>query len=313
MMGLNLLDLVVTPKFIIIMVIIQQKNIRYDRIKPIRFEPEWLANVNRHDNMNIKHEKPIKIIGLILLLAAVLWLTAGCSPAAGVKNGVSEESPVLEDCEVYGECLGGESDQYIVALLTFDRDVKLSDGLDSQIRAVIGGKRIGEEDITAEQTGSDAVKVSLHVDRVVDGVLTLTRAPGTESVSAITNAEGTACLADLDVEQMVPSGVTIHEESQGDYVVDTVPTHRSIVWIRISTPQGVVSPGGAVSTDVMDDAAAVHEHEFLWATTSSVASDIADIVNQYYGPEITAKAEEDHILLSAADDGELPVLEIYEG
>lgn len=254
----------------------------------------------------------LRIILMILIVVPAV-LSAGCaSPLAG---GPSEgpDSPKLQDCMVYGECLGGEADQYIVAELTFDREIKLSEGLPSQIRAVIGGKRIAEDDISAEQSGEKNVQIRLHVDRVVDGVLKLTNAPGTDTIPALTDPSGRNCPGVLEIEKIVPSGVTVHEESAGEFAVDTVPTHRSIVWIRISTEQGILPPGGAASADVMDDAAAVHEHEFLWATTASVASDIADTVNQYYSPAVTAEARDNHVFLRAADGSAPPSLKIYEG
>ncbi len=252
-------------------------------------------------------------ISLLILIVVLAGLQAGCasSPAGGAAAG--PDSPELQDWTVYGECLGGEADQFIVAELTFDREIKLSEGLPSQIRAVIGGKRIAEEDISAEQSGEKTVEIRLHVDRVVDGVLKLTNAPGNDTISALTDAEGRNCAGTLDVEKIVPSGVSIHEESAGEFAVDTVPTHRSIVWIRVRTEQGILPPGGAASTDVMDDAAAVHEHEFLWATTASVASDIADTVNQYYSPAVAAEARDNHVILRAADGSAAPSLEIYEG
>ncbi len=250
--------------------------------------------------------------GLLMLIGFMLCFAAGCAAAGNTGAQEGADALELKDCHVFGECRGGEADQYIIAELTFDREVELSGGLPSQLRAVIGGKRIAEEDISAEQTGTNTVKVSLHVDRVVDGVLKLSAAPGTDALSAVREAGGKACLRELDVEQMVPSGVTLHEEGPGDYLIDSTPTHRSIVWIRVQTEQGMLKPDGAASTDVMDDAAAVHEHEFLWATTSSVAADIADTVNKYYGTEVMAEARENHVLLHAAD-GTAPVLEIYEG
>lgn len=252
-------------------------------------------------------------VSLLILIVVLAGMQAGCASSLTGGAAAGPDSPELQDWKVFGECLGGESDQYIVAELTFDRDIKLAEGLPAQIRAVIGGKRIAEENISAEQSGEKTVQIRLHVDRVVDGVLKLTNAPGNETIPALTDADGRNCAGTLDVEKMVPSGVTIHEVSAGEYAVDTVPTHRSIVWIRVRTEQGILPPGGAASTDVLDDAAAVHEHEFLWATTASVASDIADTVNQYYSPAVTAEAGDNHVVLRAADGSTAPSLEIYEG
>ena len=249
-----------------------------------------------------------------LLSLCILFGLSGCAPfSSGPSTG--ENSPRLEDLTVYGECRGGEDDQYIVAELHFDREIRLNEGLPGQVRAVIGGKRISEDEMTAEQSSGEAVMMTFHVDRVVDGELELTKAPGTESITAVTDAEGRNCLADLQYRKIVPSGVTIHREEENIYVVDSVPTHRSIVWIRVLADGEILSPGGAANTDVRDNAAAVHEHDFLWATEASVAEDIADVINEYYASEgITAAAEGDRILLkrSVPGTGELTLM-IYEG
>lgn len=250
---------------------------------------------------------------LILVVLSASLPATGCASSQSGGTSAGPDSPELQACIVYGECRGGEADQYILAELQFDRSVTLSEGLPAQLRAVIGGKRIPEEDISAEQTGTDTVKISLHVDRVTDGMLKLTNAPGVETISAISGAEGSACLQELHVEQLVPSGVTIHEETEGEYAVDTVPTHRSIVWIRLREGGTIIPPAGADTTDIMDDAAAVHEHEFLWATTSSVAKDMADVINKYYSSAVTAEASENHVILRSVDGNGTPALEIYEG
>lgn len=300
----------------------------------------------------------VRLAALLFFSGILLCLSCSCGSGAGT----GENSPVLTGYRAWGECLGGESDQFIVAELRFDRDVQISTDLPGQLRVVIGGKRIKADAVTAEQSATDAVTLRFPVDRVVDGKLKILRAPDQKRIAAITDADGIDCLDDLTLEMIVPSGVKIHAEG-GRFLVDTTPTHRSIVWIRLRDPEGhVVTPGTGESVGsqeavgvrgepevsdlpdrpgnpekeassgsensvdimarslsmddaaIMENAVGVHEHEFLWATVESMASDIADAINRNYGQGITASAEGNAIQISDSNgETDTMTLEIYEG
>lgn len=300
----------------------------------------------------------VRLAALLFFTGILLCLACSCGNGAGT----GEHSPVLTGYRAWGECLGGESDQFIAAELRFDRDVQISTDLPGQLRVVIGGKRIKADAMTVEQSAPDAVTLRFPVDRVVDGKLKILRAPDQKRIAAITDADGIHCVDDLTVEMLVPSGVKIHAEGRR-FLVDATPTHRSIVWIRLRDPEGhVLTPGTGESagsqeaaggsgepevsdssgrpdnlekeassgsgdsvdtvdlsssmdeTEIMENAVGVHEHEFLWATAESVASDIADAINRNYGQGITASAEGNTIEISDSNgETDAITLEIYEG
>ncbi|MCR4600167.1 MAG: hypothetical protein K5767_00310 [Clostridia bacterium] len=238
-----------------------------------------------------------------------------CSP--GAESGA--DSPRLESCSVHGETCGGEDEQFIVADMAFDREIRLDEGLEDQLRVVIGGTRVDPEDIAAELNGTADLELRMHVDRVVTGALQITNVPGEENVEAIRTADGKTCVGEISVDKMIPSGVTLSklssEPGKVTCSVDSLPDHRCIIWLRLTDNGKPVVPEGTDTTDVLEDAVAVHEHEFLWATKKTVAEDMAETLNRYYSSGYTAEASEGTVTVSKkADTADSEIeLQIYEG
>lgn len=252
------------------------------------------------------------IVLLILLTAASM---TACGP--GVKSGA--DSPRLESCSVYGETTGGEDEQFIVADMTFDREIRLDEGLEDQLRVVIGGNRVDPEDIAAELKGTADLELRMHVDRVVTGALQITNVPGEKNVDAIRTADGKTCVGEISIDEMIPSGVTLSRLSSEPGTVtcsvDSLPDHRCIIWLRLTENGEPVKPDSTETTDVLDDAVAVHEHEFLWATKKTVAEDMAETLNRYFSSGYSAKAQDGTVTVTKKSDaaGSEIDLQIYEG
>lgn len=262
-------------------------------------------------------ERMKKYISVFLLVLATAVL-CGCSGSAEVSQA---DSPALQSCESYGICEGGEQDQYIIAELIFDRPVSFSEELKEQLRVVIGGQRIAPEkiEVGAVENREDAVQLKMAVQQVNDGYLEITNAPGEEKLTALTDAEGRYCAASADVKQLIPSGAAIttlkSDPAQTVCRVDQIVTHRSIIWIQLFSGNQVVEPSNSNTTDVIEGACAVHEHEFLWATKETTAADIAETVSNFYGEDFSASAEGDEITVTrktGENAGNLE-LKIYNG
>ena len=231
-----------------------------------------------------KKRKQKRIIN-ITLIVLICILTAMCTGCGGAAEP-GDHSPVLNSCTLRGECSGGERDQRIIADLSFDRAVSFDENLAEQLRIVVGGQRIDDGDVAIVQNGENGIEIAVPVVQVNDGMMEITNAPDSEVLSGLTDKEGKNCVEKLEIEQLIPSGASVStvEETAGCavYQVDSVVTHRSIIWLRMYRNGEMIPPDDTDTTDVMDSAVAVHEHEFLWATPESTASDMAEVINSFY-------------------------------
>ena len=245
---------------------------------------------------------------------SVFCFSACADPAHG--PGAGENSPEVIRCTVNAGCDGGEDDQYVDVAIRFDRNVRYSSGLADDLRVVIGGERIKTDDINVSQDSAspDAVKLRISINKVTSGVLEITPADGGSTVSSVTDESGKYSAKAHDIKKLIPSGVTIEQESSSEagaqpewtkIKVTSPPSHRSMVWIQLIENGEPVEPDDLSSPDIMDDTAAgIHEHEFLWATDESVAEDIAKAVNDFYGERFTAESAGSEVTVTAKDSSE---------
>lgn len=261
-----------------------------------------------------REQKQIINITLIVLICILTAMCTGCGGAA--EPG--DHSPVLNSCTLRGECSGGERDQRIIADLSFDRAVSFDENLAEQLRIVVGGQRIDDGDVAIVQNGENGIEITVPVVQVNDGMMEITNAPDSEVLSGLTDKEGKSCVEKLEIEQLIPSGASVStvEETAGRavYQVDSVVTHRSIIWLRMYRNGEMIPPDDTDTTDVMDSAVAVHEHEFLWATPESTASDMAEVINSFYSSGLEASADGKCLTIREKNGGQSSLkMEIYTG
>lgn len=250
---------------------------------------------------------------VILLICSILCLIV--FSACSSPQTDDAHSPRLLESASRGGCSGGEDDQYIQADLTFDKAISVRKDAAEELRITIGGERVGEEDIELEVIEKKTLRIVFPVDKVTSGVLKITPSGGKE-IRGITDETGQYAVRSFEVDQLVPSGVTLSvlnsEEGAVSARVASTADHRSIAWIRITAGGQVLKPQGT-GTDIMDDAVAVHEHEFLWATEESTAADIAEAINQYFPEKLSAESSGDVVDVRAVSGevkGDLGI-EIY--
>ena len=256
-----------------------------------------------------------KIFIYSLFLCISVFCFSACADSAQ-SSGAGENSPEVIGCTVNAGCDGGEDDQYVDVAIRFDRNVRYSSGLADDLRVVIGGERIKTDNINVSQDSAspDAVKLRISINKVTNGVLEITPADGGSTVSSVTDESGKYSAKAPDIKKLIPSGVTIEQESSSEagaqsewtkIKVTSPPSHRSMVWIQLMENGEPVKLDDLSSPDIMDDTAAgIHEHEFLWATDESVAEDIAKAVNDFYGERFTAESAGSEVTVTAKDSGE---------
>ena len=312
---------------------------QYNKIKPNKtkniynFEDKKSGAMVGIDMNNVKRKRRMYPAAIVLCICFFAVVLSGCADNGGKKasGAVSDDSPALQTLELKGICEGGEQDQYIVADLTFDKNISYSDKLAEQIRVVIGGQRVKEDSLSLSAPGEDCLELKIHVNQVNDGMLEITNAPGCSALTALTDDSGKNCVGSLNIKKLVPSGAAIScvssDGSEALYQVDSIVTHRSIIWLRLFDGEDAVIPDNTNTTDVMENAAAVHQHEFLWATPESTAADMAETINSFYGSGYTASAEGNQLTIKRKDSAAAGTrgtsdgggentgirLEIYEG
>lgn len=260
--------------------------------------------------------KKIFIYSLFLCMSVFCFSACGASVQTDGSGGAGENSPEVIGCTVNAGCDGGEDDQYVDVAIRFDRNVRYSSGLADDLRVVIGGERIKTDNINVSQDSAspDAVKLRISINKVTNGVLEITPADGGSTVSSVTDESGKYSAKAPDIKRLIPSGVTIEQESSSEagaqpewtkIKVTSPPSHRSMVWIQLIENGEPVEPDDLSSPDIMDDTAAgIHEHEFLWATDESVAEDIAKAVNDFYGERFTAESAGSEVTVTAKDSSD---------
>lgn len=256
-----------------------------------------------------------KYITTILLLMIIMQLTACGAPDGSGSGEAGSNAPAVVSCQAEGGCTGGENDQYINVSIKFDKNVsiKSAEKAAEDLRIVIGGERINSKNITVSQneSPSDEINIKISINKVTNGVLEITPADG-KSLKNITDESGKNQISSLNIKKLIPSGVTLEtagNSESGEYPawtaanVMSVPTHRSMVWIQLFADGELVEPDDTSQPDVMDGAAGIHEHEFLWADQESVAQDIADAVNNFYGERFEAKSSGSTVTVTEKSGG----------
>lgn len=254
----------------------------------------------------------------VVLTVVMAMMSASCSGSAAELSDT--ESPRFVDCEAEAGCGGGESDQYIRVRLKFDRKIKIDEKkLPGELRLVIGGERIPAEsmEVSADSENGQSAVLHIPVSQVTNGVLEVSAADDSSAVSRITEESGRYGAFPFSAKKLIPSGValeTLQSSREGTAArVLSGPTHRSMIWVQLKSNGMPLAPDDPSAPDVMDSAIGVHEHDFLWATEETVASDIAEALNRFYGAHFTAVADGPEISVKAKAPSQGSVtLEIYE-
>lgn len=259
-----------------------------------------------------------KLITTILLIMIIIItgieLTACGTSHENGSAGADADAPYITACKAEGGCSGGENDQYIDVNLKFNKNISISscDKAAEELRVVIGGERIKKENMIISQSeeAADQINIRISINKVTNGVLEITLANG-EKWKSVTDESGGKPVEAVDIKKLIPSGVTVENTASskaGEYPswteaeVKSVPNHRSMVWIQIFVNGVLVEPDDVSQPDVMDGAAGIHEHEFLWATEESVAEDIAKAVNDFYGERFEAQSSGSFVKITEKQD-----------
>ncbi|MGC4017849.1 MAG: hypothetical protein QM793_00450 [Muricomes sp.] len=228
----------------------------------------------------------------------------GCGSRVSVDK---EKSPVLEYVEIYSKNSGTEDSQQVRVNLFFDRAVQVNEKKGDSIRLTIGGKRIqtGEYQVKlTEEPGK--ISIIIPVTSITTAELELGISEKAEAIALITDETGKYAAQEFTVSGVVPSGVMLQDVA--DENGKTVPNQkrvvspfsiRSIAWLQLLDQGEPVEVSDAPSSETMENAVAVHGHEFLRDSKSDVAENITQVINTYYGDAYEAVCQDDIITIQS--------------
>lgn len=244
-----------------------------------------MNNIVRYHSDKTKHVRvSIRIVGILtfLLLSGVLLICSGCGKAI-----VSEEgSPQLKTVSIRTYNNGSESSQFVEVTLTFDRDVLVGGKPLVNMRVTIHETRY--ESIEAAQDDASSVVLTIPVTAVTKGTLSITEEKAGKGYEGITDSTGKYAARPFTVDALIPSGITLADtdETNGDGFVKEVQgiwNIRCITWLVLLENGEPVMAEESSELDGLDDAVAVHGHDFLTSDTAMIAENIVDTLNDRYG------------------------------
>lgn len=246
--------------------------------------------------------------GALTLIAAFLLLSlSGCGSKASIDE---ENSPVLDYVEIYSKNSGTEDSQQVVLNLFFDRAVKVNEKQKDSIRLIIGKERIENGKYQVKSTGEpEKISVTVPVTAVTTGELEFGISEKADIMGLITDETGKYAVQEFTISAVVPSGVVLQDVTgeNGQIVpnqkqVVSPFSIRSIAWLQLLDDGKVVEISKAPASETLENAVAVHGHEFLKDSRSNVAENITQVINTYYGDSYEAACEDDIITLQHKGD-----------
>lgn len=255
----------------------------------------------------------------IFFLCVVISL-GGC----GKAGTDSEESPVLTGASLESWNDGSMDDQYVDVSLQFDRPVCWQEKDADTLRVTISGNRMSGDDLELEQGDSDdELVLRISVTAVTNGTLEIGMDDSADAISAVTSEDGKYAAEDFQISAIIPSGVELADTSDkgigsdGNPRVSKQVTHswniRSIAWVQLLENGEPVEVGGNRNIEILDQAVAVHGHEFLQEDEFAVAQSMAETLDSYYSDDYAFSYADDVVTVekvSGDQDVELD-LQIY--
>lgn len=251
-----------------------------------------------------------KVLGIGALLVLGLFLYAGCGNA--LQEGVS---PRLTDYTLAGECDGDENSQFVVLSLQFDREINYAEDFADDLRITIADERQKADNFQMWQDSADSVTLRMPVSAVTTGKLHIEPIKQGEPLTGITDKTEGAPAYPFTIDAIIPSGVDLETvAARGGTVVKRVVgtwNIRNITWVQLWADGELVQPVVTDSLEILDGAVAVHGHDFLTSDEFVIAEEIVDTLQKFYGDEYLFAAEDDTVIVKAADSAKVLDLKIY--
>jgi hypothetical protein len=202
----------------------------------------------------------------VLTLALLVFVLAGCADG---NAGRDKDAPAnLESVHLSSYNEGTSETQYVVMELAFDKQIK---AYKSPPKIRIANENVKSENVAMETNGT-ALKITIHVDKIREGNITLKLGDGKKAQT---------------IEALAPSGVTLETTREENGSVTVEVTHgfniRGIAWVLFTDEGLPVQDSLLNGADERDGAIAVHGHEFLQDDEYDIAANLAQTLASHFG------------------------------
>lgn len=263
--------------------------------------------------------KKCRGMAVVSFLLTVILMLSACG-----KQTLTVNSPMLIGYSVATGNDGTEDGQFITVTLEYDRPVTVESSAATDLRVTVGGNRVSESDMQVKlsDTSDLNVELTLAVTAVNNGKLSVTEAEDAAAFSGIVSQETSAPSQSPAIDCLIPSGVTLEtvESAAGTSqtpasvtkAVDGRFNIRSILWVRLleNGEPVTIEPGTVV--EKLDNAVAVHGHDFLTMTDQTIAQEIAAALTDAFGTAYQFSVQGNTVTACSLEPGEKTVdLEVY--
>jgi hypothetical protein len=259
----------------------------------------------------MKKEKIILFLISTFSFAFLLFST-GC----GMRIQKDEtNSPKLVDFSLTSYNEGSADTQYVKAILTFDKEIKIDNSKLNSLRLTIGGNRVQSEDYQL-QVGETSylVECIVHVESITTGIFTMGISENTSQISAITDSSGQYAVYDFEIEGIIPSGVKLKTVSTSENActveVEGTWNIRSIAWLKLTENGIPVSTQEKNPSYLLDSAVAVHGHEFLIEDEADIANSITETLETSFDKTYEFHVDGKQISIQKKDTSEDSEIEL---
>lgn len=258
-------------------------------------------------NQNMRRKDDSRGFGLAVILFVCILLISALTTGCGKKATVDDDnSPILKEAVVESWNDGNVDAQYVDVTLKYDREVCWQEKHTDSLRVTISDGKISDKKMQFLDGESEKeLLLRIQVESVTNGTLNISRADSADVISAITSADGKYATQNFEIDALIPSGVELSDVSEkeqsdnGNPQVMKQVTHawniRSIAWIRLLENGDPVEVGENKNIEILDQAVAVHGHEFLQEDEYSAAATIAETLSKYYSDDYKFTSTDDVI------------------
>ena len=250
------------------------------------------------------------VFGILCLL--VMGLLAGCQ-----KSTLDQQnSPMLQDVTIETGNQKTEDSQFVKVYLKFDKSVKTAKNATENMRITIAGERM---ETTVSQTEADCLCLEIPVTAITKGNLEIAEEKEGQGYSGITDESGKYTLHTFELDMLIPSGISLQDVAsyQGkgfEKEVEGTWNIRNITWVQLLENGTPVTSENKTKSELLNDAIAVHGHDFLISDPTMIAETMTGTLNKHFGNRYIFTQEGNRIKgekLDGSVDSELDLV-IYE-
>lgn len=229
-----------------------------------------------------------------LLVFVFLCLLTGCGGRVD-----SAKSPRLQTISLHAYNEGSIDRQYVEAICTFDKEIRLEKKPLKNMKITIADKQM--ENIRAKKKSARVLVLKIPVQAIHRGNLKIKEEKEGKGYPGLRDASGKYRVQTFTADILIPSGVSLHTVSaRSDGVLTTQVRGtwkiRNITWLRFTDSGETVESRIIYDSEIFNGAVALHGHDFLTSDTTMIAADAARTLTRHFGDRYTFRSRGDRVI-----------------